>query len=206
MIPAGQRLFDQGSLHTCTYIVEEGLVRTYYCALSGREITLGYWSEGNLVGGPNFFGGGYHIWSGKAVRKTRVLAIGDSDLKQLATHDPDILFWVAEAMAFKLRWLSILFQLHGTEPVRQRLAKILVMLSDIYGAPEDDRSGGAITIKHKISQSDLATLVGASRQWTNKTLNELQELGLITLANRQIRILNLQGLNAMSSEEMDFVD
>ena len=68
----GQPLFEQGSLHTASYIVEEGLVRTYYMASSGREITLAYWSEGDLVGGPNFFGGGFHIWSGKAVRATRI--------------------------------------------------------------------------------------------------------------------------------------
>ena len=197
-VPAGRPLFDQGSLHTCTYILQEGLVRTYYTAATGREVTLAYWSEGDLVGGPNFFGGGYHIWSGTAIRDSRALCVADEDLKRLCVEDPDILFWVAEAMAFKLRWLSILFQLHGTETVCQRLAKLLVMLSDIYGETDSD---GGVVIKYKINQGELATLVGASRQWTNKTLNELQQMGLLTLANRQIRILDLGGLNDMSDEE-----
>jgi CRP-like cAMP-binding protein len=199
-VPSGQALFDQGSLHVCSYILQEGLVRTYYTAVTGREVTLGYWSEGDLVGGPNFFGGGYHIWSGTAVRSSRALSISDGDLKRLSVEDPDILFWVAETMAFKLRWLSILFQLHGTEPVRQRLAKLLVMLSRIYGVPDVD---GSVVIKHRINQGDLATLVGATRQWTNKTLNELKKMGLLDMANRQIRILDLDSLNSMSGEEAD---
>ena len=128
----GQSLFEQGARHTHSYIIEEGLVRTYYTASSGREITMAYWSEGDLVGGPNFFGDGYHTWSGTVQRTTRVLAIR-----------------------------------------------------------------GRVLIKHRINQSDLATLVGASRQWTNKILSELQTLGLLGLEDRHIIICDIAGLQAL---------
>lgn len=202
-VPAGRSLFDQGSLHTGTYLLREGLVRTYYTAATGREITLAYWSEGDLVGGPNFFGGGYHIWSGVAVRDTQAFSVDDEDMKRLSIADPDILFWIAETMAFKLRWLSILFQIHGTQSIRHRLAKLLVMLSEIYGMPDGD---GVVIIKHKITQGDLATLVGASRQWTNKTLNELKKMGLLEVTDYQIRILDLEALNSMNGQEAVLFD
>ncbi|MCG8558558.1 MAG: Crp/Fnr family transcriptional regulator [Hyphomicrobiales bacterium] len=189
----GQSLFEQGARHTHSYIIEEGLVRTYYTASSGREITMAYWSEGDLVGGPNFFGDGYHTWSGTVQRTTRVLAIRGRDLKQLAHHHPEIAFWMTNTLMFKLRWVSILFQLHGTESVRERLCKLILMLADIYGV--GDR--GRVLIKHRINQSDLATLVGASRQWTNKILSELQTLGLLGLEDRHIIICDLAGLQAL---------
>lgn len=202
-VPAGQLLFEQGSLHTCTYILQEGLLRAYYTAATGREITLAYWSGGDLVGGPNFFGGGYHIWSGAAVRDTQALAVDDEDMKRLSVEDPDILFWVAETMAFKLRWLSILFQIHGTQSVRHRLAKLLVMLSEIYGEPD---GSGAVLIRHRVTQGDLATLVGASRQWTNKTLNELKKMDLLEVTDCQIRILDINALSAMNGQEAVLFD
>lgn len=152
---------------------------------------------GDLIGGPNFLGGGYHIWNGTAVHGSRVLAINDRDLRKLAEEDPEILRWVADTLSFKLRWLSILFQIHGTESVRRRLAKLLVLLSEIYG----EADGTGLAIKHKITQSDLATLAGASRQWTNRTLGELKRAGLLDVANRRIRILDLERLDAISSQE-----
>ena len=118
-------------------------------------------------------------------------------IHELAESDPDILRWLTDILSFKLRWLSILFQIHGTESVRQRLAKLLLMLAEIYGEPD----GAGVVIKHQISQSNLATLAGASRQWTNRTLGELKDDGLLEIANRRIRILDLERLGAISSEE-----
>jgi CRP/FNR family cyclic AMP-dependent transcriptional regulator len=192
-VPSRQALFRQGTAHTSSYIIKSGLVRTYYTAQSGREVTLAFWSDGDLVGGPNFFGGGFHIWSAVAVRQSAVLGVQDVDLRRLAKSNPEILYWITDALSFKLRWLSILFQLHGTEVVLHRLARLLLMLGETYGEQQAD----GIVIRHKISQSDLSTLVGASRQWTNKTLNELQDKGLLSLDKRRIRIIDLDGLNAL---------
>ncbi len=192
----GQALFEQGARHTHSFLIEEGLVRTYYTAISGREITMAYWSEGDLVGGPNFYGDGYHTWSGTVLRPTRVLAIRGKDLKELANLYPEIALWMTDTLMFKLRWISILFQLHGTESVRLRLCKLLIMLADIYGIGD----GGRVVIKHKLNQSDLASLVGASRQWTNKILSELQSLGLLRLEDRHIIISDISALNALIGE------
>ena len=38
----GQPVFTQGSKHEYSYIIESGLIRTYYVSESGREITLGH--------------------------------------------------------------------------------------------------------------------------------------------------------------------
>lgn len=196
-IPARQALFRQGSLHLCSYVVQNGLVRTYYTSDTGREITLAYWSDGDLIGGPNFLGGGYHIWSATVVQPTSLLAITDADLHQLADADPQILRWIADTLRFKTLWLSILFQIHGTKSVRQRLAKLLVMLCDICGETD---GAGITTIRHRITQTDLATLAGSSRQWTNRALGRMKRDGLLDISNRTIRILDMERLDTISGD------
>ncbi|UWU88661.1 cyclic nucleotide-binding domain-containing protein [Bradyrhizobium yuanmingense] len=52
--------------------MEEGRIRSYYAAPSGREVTLAYWFAGNFVGGPDLFGTGAHVWSSVAVERSRV--------------------------------------------------------------------------------------------------------------------------------------
>jgi CRP/FNR family transcriptional regulator, cyclic AMP receptor protein len=194
-VNSGQFLFQQGSPHRSSFLVETGLVRTYYAADSGREITLAYWSAGDLVGGPNFLGGDPHIWNGVVLKPGRVLAIRDADLQRLSDKDAAILRWLADILAFKLNWLSVLFQIHATESVRERLAKLLVILCEIYG----DVGDTGIVIRHTISQSELATLVGASRQWTNRTLAALREEGLVDMPTRQLRILDIDRLRLLGS-------
>lgn len=201
-VQAGQTLFHQGMPHVSSYLVQNGLVRTYYTAPTGREITLAYWSDGDLIGGPNFLGGGYHIWSATVVHMGSLLSIQDNALHELAETDPAILRWIADTLSFKLVWLSILFQIHGTQSVRQRLAKLLMMLCDIYGEPDDT----GIVIRHKITQTDLATLAGSSRQWTNRTLGELKDEGLLDICNRKIRVLDPGRLNEIGSDPGEFAD
>jgi CRP/FNR family cyclic AMP-dependent transcriptional regulator len=193
----GQPVFTQGSKHEYSYIIESGLIRTYYVSESGREITLGHWSDGDLVGGPSVFGSGYHVWSGAATRRSRVLAISGPALRELASCNAELYPWIVDMLSFKLHWLSILFQIHGTEQVEKRLVKLLLMLGDIYG---EDGPDGTV-IKHSITQGNLATLVGASRQWTNKVLASLNGRSLIATRDRHITLCDPAGLKAMIGDE-----
>lgn len=186
----GQTIFEQGDPHTHTYIIEQGLVRTYYTACSGRHVTLCYWSDGDLIGGPNFFGGYTHVWSGVVTRHTRVIAVKGDTLRRLAELMPQVALWIADATMFKLRWLSLLFQLQGTQSVSQRLPHLLHLLSEMYGVEEN----GVTVIRHCFNQSDIAALLGTSRQWTNKAMVELRQRGLVTVEQGRITILDPAGL------------
>lgn len=194
---SGQSIFIQGNEHSFCYIIIEGLIRTYYVAPSGREATLGYWSTGDLVGGPSVFGGGPHIWSAVAQKSTQVLAISGPELRKFANEHNEIFSWLIDVLGFKLRWLSTLFQIHGTENIEARLAKLLLMLGEIYG----ESTAGGTVIKQKISQNDLATLVGASRQWTNKTLKQLTKKGLLSLEGQVMTLCDPVALRAMTGDE-----
>jgi CRP/FNR family transcriptional regulator, cyclic AMP receptor protein len=193
---AGQTIFEPGTVHAHTYIILQGLVRTYYAAYSGREITLSYWADGDVVGGPDFFGGSIHVWGGVALRPTRTLAIVGRDLQALAVREPKVAFWIANVAMFKLKWISLLFQLHGTESVAQRLPHLLIMLSEIYGV----REGNTVIIRHPLSQSDIATLLGTSRQWTNKAMGELRQRDLLRIEEGRIVILDLPGLKKIAQD------
>ena len=149
-----------------------------------------------VFGGPSLFGGGPHVWSAVAKRRSEVLAITGADLRKLAQSNPKVMNWIVTALEFKLRWLSVLFQIHGTERVHDRLAKLLLMMAELYG--EDD--GGDIVIEQRISQSDLATLVGASRQWTNRALANLRDEGVIGMDGSSIRLRDAKALRSILEE------
>ena len=186
----GESLFIQQSPHSHSFVIQSGLIRTFYVSEAGREVTLGYWGTGDIVGGPSLFGGGPHVWSAVANRRSEVLAITGSDLRKLAQSNMNVMNWIVNMLEFKLRWLSVLFQIHGNERVHDRLAKLLLMMGDLYGEEVD----GEIVISHQINQTDLATLVGASRQWTNKALANLRDEGVISMDGSRILLRDSKAL------------
>src|SRR6185503_10374812 len=136
---SGDAIFSQNLPTTAAFVIVEGLVRTYYLSPVGREVTMAFWSSGDLVGGPAFFGERpTHIWSAQAVEPTRVLAISSRALKELATQLPAVALAVIDTLSFKLHWVSLMLQTMGTESVTQRLATLLLRLSETYGEPGPD--------------------------------------------------------------------
>jgi CRP-like cAMP-binding protein len=187
-------IFSQNLPTTATFVIIDGLVRTYYLSPVGREVTMAFWSTGDLIGGPAFFGERpAHIWSAQAIGPTRVLAISTKALKQLAKELPAVALGIIDALSFKLHWVSLMLQTMGTESVTQRLATMLLRLSETYGEPTQD----GITIRYPFSQADLASMVGASRPWVSTTFGRLQKEGIVAMRCRHIVIIRLAKLKEM---------
>jgi CRP-like cAMP-binding protein len=179
-------LFCQGDHHEGIFLIETGLIRTFYNSPSGREITLAYWQPGNFVGGPDVFGDSIHMWSGMAVDQTEVIKLRGKDLRNLMVKIPELGIGIAEALVFKGKCFSSLVQMLGTKSVSERLAQLLLMLIDLYGEPDAD---GGIAIMPQFTHEDLANMVGASRQWVTTTLDRLQSQGIVRIRKRQVVVL-----------------
>lgn len=179
-------LFHQGEWQNGIYIIETGFIRTFYSSPTGREITLAYWQPGNFVGGPDVFGESAHMWSGVAVKPSRVIAIKGEDLRLLMEDIPQLAIGVVEALIFKGKCFSALIQMLGTRSVSDRLAQLLLMLVETHGEPDNI---GGFAIQRQFTHEDLAHMVGASRQWVTTMLDRMQHQGIVHIRKRQVVVL-----------------
>jgi CRP-like cAMP-binding protein len=182
----GDLLFLQGQPHSGVFIIESGIIRTFFVAPKGREITLAYWKPGNLVGTPQVLSDGVHRWSGEAVVATRVLVLKTSTLRSLIAEIPQLALAVIEALEYKGKCFSGMVQMLGTMSVSERILEALRTLADVYGehAPE------GIVLRAPFTHEAIANMVGASRQWVTAELHSLEEKGIVRVSNRSI-IVNL---------------
>ncbi len=185
-INLGASLFRQGDDHHGIYIIESGLIRTFYTSPIGREITLAYWQPGNFVGGPDIFGESVHMWSGVAAQKTEVLSLLGKDIRHLMMSMPDLGIGLVDGLVFKGRCFSSLVQMLGTRSIPERLCQLLLVLVDLHGSP-DPKQG--IAIAPQFTHEDLARMVGASRQWVTTTLDRLKAKGIVRIRKYQIVVL-----------------
>ncbi|HLZ05343.1 MAG TPA: Crp/Fnr family transcriptional regulator [Bradyrhizobium sp.] len=187
----GEHVWQQGDPQAGIYLIESGRIRSYYAAPSGREVTLAYWFAGNFVGGPDLFGSGPHMWSSVAVERSALIFLPGPALRSLALASPTIAVALLDALAFKARCYSAMAQMLGTRSVTERLQRLLILLSNIYGSKE----GREIVIGIPFTHGDLANLIGATRQWVTVQLSRMQERGIIRYDRGLISISNLRALD-----------
>jgi CRP/FNR family transcriptional regulator, cyclic AMP receptor protein len=181
----GETLFSQGEKHKGVYLIEDGLIRTFYTSPAGREITLAYWQPGNIVGTPQVFSTHVHQWSGMAAAETNVLSFRGEDIFELMQRIPMFGIAVVETLEFKGKCLSALVQMLGTRSVAERLAMLLCNLAELYGVKEKD----GIAIGEPFTHEVFAQMVGASRQWVTMTLDRMRNENLIRIGKCRTVIL-----------------
>ncbi|SNR83027.1 Crp/Fnr family transcriptional regulator [Puniceibacterium sediminis] len=186
----GEGLFFQGDAHTGIWIVESGRIRTFYAGPSGREITLAYWSPGHFVGGPEVFGRGRHVWSADALEETELLFLSGGSIRTLVREVPDVAISIIEGLIAKAKCYSALLQMLGTRSVFERLRQLLVILADTHGRHEN----GDIIIDRSITYEQVASMVGATRQWVTQSLDKLQTEGVLNVSRKEIIIHHLERL------------
>lgn len=191
-LPRGKTAFSQGEPHDGVFLIESGLIRTFYISPAGREITLAYWQPGNVVGTPQVLGVGTHMWSGVAVQKTDVYSFSGDCLRKLIHEIPSLAIGIVEALEFKGKCLSALLQMLGTRSVSERLGMLLANLADLHGVEADE----GIAIGQPFTHEAFAQMVGASRQWVTMTLDRFQSDGLIQIGRCRTIIFDVDALRA----------
>jgi CRP/FNR family transcriptional regulator, cyclic AMP receptor protein len=180
----GDAIFRQGERHDGIFLIEAGRVRVFYTGPSGCEITLAYWTPGHFIGGPEIYGGGRHIWSGEAVEDCRVSHFTGAVLRKLIAHRRDFAACLIEGLVAKGKCYSALVQMLGTRSVIERLAQFLLNMGQLYG----DADGARIVIRRTVTHDQIASMVGATRQWVTMTLDRFQKNGIITITRHAINI------------------
>jgi CRP/FNR family cyclic AMP-dependent transcriptional regulator len=191
-------LLSQGEFQDGIVLVESGLIRSFYTAPSGRQITLAYWLPGNFVGGPHIFGGAC-MWSAVAAKRSAVFCLPGERLRQLAREIPDLALQLLDALSFKARCYSSLAQMLGTRSLSERLVHVLVHLIETHGIPERN---GQISVAAAFSHAEMANLIGATRQWVTISLNRLQKRGIISQKRGIMVVRKPDVLRKLTDEEL----
>lgn len=184
IVKDGEAVFRQGQSHDGIFLIEAGRVRVFYTGPSGREITLAYWTPGHFIGGPEIYGGGHHMWSGEAVEDCRIAHLTGAALRSLIAKRPDLALCLIEGLVTKAKCYSALLQMLGTRSVIERLAQFLLNFSQLYG----EFQGTRVVVRRTMTHDQIASMVGATRQWVTMTLDRFQKNGIITIARHTITI------------------
>jgi CRP-like cAMP-binding protein len=184
--PRGQTLFHMGDEGGSLHIIERGRVKVTIPSDSGEELILTLLGAGDLLGELSLFDGKPRSATVEALEDTETLCLHREDLLALLRDRFDVVEKILEVLARRIRDTDMLLAESHFLDITSRLAKKILDLGDAFGV----REGGKVRIGVKMTQKDLASMIGATRESINKQLKGLRDQGLVRITGGTIEILN----------------
>ncbi len=184
----GTHLFKEGSEATAAFVVQRSQVELYRTRAEGRRVVARV-GEGATIGDIAMFQGQPYISSARAIGHVTAFRLDRSRLLPVLMEHPRIAMrWLVASLAqLEATQRRVLRLMHRT--VREQVAEMLLEESDSYGEVH-------------LSQSSLATLLGASRQSVNEALSELRRAGVAETGYRVMRVTDRDALAALAGREV----
>jgi CRP-like cAMP-binding protein len=187
----GEVIFHLGDPGDALFIVTSGAVKIALPSETGDEAILATLKAGDFFGELALLDGAPRSATAAALEPTETLVLPRDRFRDLIAAEPAIRDALLAALAKELRRLTLhVEELHFLD-IAGRLAARLARLTQEQGVAQPD---GSIRLAAPITQSDLAAMVGCTRQSVNKLLGMFVDDGLIRMERDAIVITDLDGL------------
>lgn len=194
---AGETIFYQGDPGHMLYLVESGQVRIFVNGLDGHETSVVlHGRPGEIFGELAIIDGLPRSASAVAVMDTVVHTLSRDRFRAYMRRWPQLALNFMQTLTKKVRYNTHQVDSLASMAVSQRLARKLLELGQNYGSAESQ----GVRLNTALTQSDLASMIGATRESTNKVLRQFRDEGLIALHNGQtIIIRDVEALRTLVS-------
>jgi len=180
-------IFHKDQAGDALYIVDSGRIRIFLPKETGEELTMEVAGPGDVFGELALLDGGPRSASAETLEETSVFTINREEFMQYAQATPQFAVALIELLSHRLRHATEYAESLAFLDVHARLARVLLEMAERYGVK---RNGGSIEIDVDLTQADLATMVGATRERVNRALAAFRSQGLLELHGRKIALLD----------------
>ena len=156
---------------------------------------MNFLGKGDVIGEIAILDGAPRTASAVAIDDTEALVLYRRDLLPVLLKIPDAMLELIEILCEKLRATSAIIE-ENSLPMAARAAAGLLRLADQHGRVV---KGGTL-IDLKLSQRELGSYLGLSRENVSRQLGLFRDIGLLHIEGLQILILDPDALRKYSEE------
>ena len=177
--PKNAVILSDGDRTDSLYVVLSGRVKFFVSDASGRELVLGTAGPGEYFG-EMVLDDGPRSASVLTLEPSRFAVITKNELRNALAAHPDFAFHVIVKLIRRVRALTENVRSLALMDVYGRVARLLLDL-----AVEQD---GKWVVAEPLTQREIASRVGASREMVSRVLRDLACGGYISIRGRRIEI------------------
>jgi CRP/FNR family transcriptional regulator, cyclic AMP receptor protein len=175
-IPAGARLMSSDTHGDSAYVIRHGAVKVHVEQEDGRDVIVAILGPGEIVGEMSMVDRETRSGSVVTLEDCVLFWIDREAFQRCLQTMPRLTLNLTEILSRRLRIANERIKALATLDVHGRIAHHLLVLAEEYG--EQAKNGTLIPIR--LTQGDLASLVGASRVRVNQALVLLKRRGAIS--------------------------
>lgn len=191
--PAGEEIYPKGSPGQSMMAVLRGTAKMSSVSPEGKEIVLNIISAGDIFGEIALLDGEERSADAVAMTDCELLVLNRRDFMPFLENHADICLILIRILCRRLRRTSEQVEDLQFRHLAGRIAKALLQHAARLGRP--DPHGAALELH--LSQSELAHIVGCSRESVNKQLQVWHKAGLIELAKGSIVIRDARAIEQL---------
>ena len=193
IVTRGEMIYWEGEGCDHLYFLNSGAVKLTKSSDEGKDLVLYHFQAGDLFGELKDDSQSINSFSAEAMTDCRLGVIQQKDLETILWQNGDLAIdfmkWMGYMQRFtqtKLRDLMF-FGKHGA------LASTLIRIANTYGIAE----GKTIRFSTKFTNTELADLIGATRETVNRMLNQLKKDEVISYEGGAIMIQDMDRLKGI---------
>jgi CRP/FNR family cyclic AMP-dependent transcriptional regulator len=180
--PKNAVVLTEGEMGDSLYMIQSGKVKVFIGDEDGREIILKILGPGDFFGEMSMIDKQPRSASVTTIEASTFLVLSHAAFERCVEQAPRIANMVMRVLAQRVREADRKIGTLALMDVYGRVASTLLELS-VY-------SDGKLMVAEKLSQQDLANMVGASREMVNRILKDLSDRGFISIESKSITIIN----------------
>jgi CRP/FNR family transcriptional regulator, cyclic AMP receptor protein len=178
-------LFHKDQAGDALYIVEAGRTRIFAPAEGGDELTVDVHGPGDVFGEMALLDGLPRSASAVTLEDSVLYTLGRDEFQMHLAAHPQLASALLELLSTRLRHVMEYAETLAFLDVYGRVAHALLTMAERYGVQDD-----GLLINVDLTQTELASMVAATRERINRALAAFRAQGLIELRGKKYVILD----------------
>ena len=187
-VAAGTQLISAEQPGEVVYVVLSGTVKIHVEQRDGTDVVIALLGAGDVVGEMSLLDSAGRSANVVTQEASTLAWMQNSDFQHCIRTIPAITYNLVRTLTGRLRLANEQIQALASLDVSGRVARQILAFSQRYGQVNSD---GSIRIPIRLTQSDLAGLVGASRERVNQAIVSFKQRGILSI-NQRYHITILQ--------------
>ena len=179
--PKNNVIINEGDETDSLYLIISGKVKVVLSDEDGKEITISILEPNDYFGELALIDDEPRSARVVTMEQSQFCVINQSDFNRVLDNNPSLVRNLLKGLSKRLREANKNIESLALMDVYGRVARTLLQ----FAKPEED---GSKVIREKLTQKDIASMVGASREMVSRIFKDLTAGGYITVESGKITI------------------
>ena len=182
----GALIYKEGGHSNMIYLILKGVVKTHKMDENGKELITALFKADDFLGFTSFMDNIAYQESATAIEDTTVVGVSKNELKDVLENSKNVSLQLMELLTDNLAEIKGQLLQMAYSSVRKKTAQTILQFAAILDKKPEEGI--------RIARNDLASVAGIATESLIRTLSGFKKEGLIEIEGRNIRLLDVEGL------------